>query len=217
MTSSEELDLFSSPITEEEAGETTESRPSEPSETLFPPGFASWASCRQQAWLQLEGNPNAFFYRHVLPGETQRNGPWSEAETALFLKTLAEHPPESGHWGLFARHIPGRVGYQCNAYYKKLRAAGMIPGVDPLPPHPESSAEKPEKRKPAAPSIPKAPALHAERDFADRYPLREVLTPQFVPGDHVLTDTFGARLRNFMKDASNQALFAGVLDQFTFC
>ena len=98
---------------------------------IEPPGFQEWAQCKKQAWLQIDVNPNAFFYRHVLPGEERRNGPWSDEEKALFLKNLKEHPPESGHWGLFARNIPGRVGYQCNAYFKKLVAAGEIEGYAP--------------------------------------------------------------------------------------
>ena len=98
---------------------------------IEPPGFQEWAQCKKQAWLQIDVNPNAFFYRHVLPGEERKNGPWSEDEKMLFLKNLKEHPPESGHWGLFARNIPGRVGYQCNAYFKKLVAAGEVEGYAP--------------------------------------------------------------------------------------
>lgn len=99
-----------------------------------PEGFQSWAACKKQAWLQIDVNPNAFFYRHVLPGEERKNGPWSQEEKELFLKNIKKHPPESGHWGLFARNIPGRVGYQCNAYFKKLVAAGEIEGYEPIEP-----------------------------------------------------------------------------------
>ncbi|OHT13840.1 hypothetical protein TRFO_43238 [Tritrichomonas foetus] len=91
-----------------------------------PPGFESWAECKKQAWHQLDVNPNGFFYRHLLPGEKKKNGPWTETEKQLFIKAIREHPPSSGHWGLFSRHIPGRVGYQCNAFYKKLVASGEI-------------------------------------------------------------------------------------------
>ena len=91
-----------------------------------PPDFDSWKENKKQTWLQIDTNPNAFFYRYVLPGETKKSGGWSESEKKLFIQTLKVHPPSSGHWGLFARHIPGRVGYQCNAFYKKLLASGEI-------------------------------------------------------------------------------------------
>lgn len=109
-----------------------------------PPGFDTWAPCKQQSWMSLKDNPNAFFYRHVLPGTKQKNGPWSEDEKQLFLKTLKEYPVQSnGRWGLFARLIPGRVGYQCNAFFKKLLAAGEIPGMEPPPPkEPKEKASK---------------------------------------------------------------------------
>lgn len=127
--SASDNEIFSSPVGEH----VTDSNSIDLSEIkkIEPPGFQDWAQCKKQAWLQIDVNPNAFFYRHVLPGEERKNGPWSDDEKVLFLKNLKEHPPESGHWGLFARNIPGRVGYQCNAYFKKLVAAGEIEGYAP--------------------------------------------------------------------------------------
>jgi hypothetical protein len=98
--------------------------------TLFPAGFFDWTHCRKQAWLSHQTNPNAFFYRHVAPGEVARGGPWTEAETSLVLEVLKEHPPGTNGWGLFSRHIPGRAGYQCRAHFKRLVAAGIIAGAD---------------------------------------------------------------------------------------
>lgn len=92
----------------------------------IPPDFDTWTECKKQAWQHLDDNPNTFFYRHVLPGETKKNGLWSEDEKVLFLKVFKEHPPVKGHWGLFSRYIPSRVGYQCNSFYKKLVSTGEI-------------------------------------------------------------------------------------------
>lgn len=92
----------------------------------IPSDFDTWTECKKQAWQHLDDNPNTFFYRHVLPGEKKKNGAWSEDEKVLFLKVLKEHPPIKGHWGLFSRYIPSRVGYQCNAFYKRLVSSGEI-------------------------------------------------------------------------------------------
>jgi len=50
-------------------------------------------------------------HRHTAPGEKQNNGKWSVSEHEMFMRALKKHPPK-GQWGLFAIHIPGRVGYQ---------------------------------------------------------------------------------------------------------
>lgn len=129
----DENDAYSSPLVEHEqgypgcapAGDTV-SVGSVP----MPEDFDSWTKCKQQAWLQMESNPNSFLYRHVMPGEEKRNGPWSEEEKAAFIEAIKIHPPTSGHWGIFSRHVPGRVGYQCCAFYKKLVAAGELSGLD---------------------------------------------------------------------------------------
>ncbi|OHT06456.1 Myb-like DNA-binding domain containing protein [Tritrichomonas foetus] len=127
--SASENDILSSPVADRSSDSLVENFSI--IKKTEPPGFNEWAECKKQAWLQLDVNPNAFFYRHVLPGEERKNGPWSEEEKQLFIKTLKTHPPSQGHWGLFARNIPGRVGYQCNAFFKKLVASGEVEGVPP--------------------------------------------------------------------------------------
>ena len=94
--------------------------------SVEPEGFESWNDLKKQAWNQLDTNPNAFLYRYTLPGEEKKNGPWSDDEKQHFIKVLQEHPPDKAHWGMFSKHIPGRVGYQCNAFYKKLISLGEI-------------------------------------------------------------------------------------------
>lgn len=118
---SEENDVYSSPLIDHEAS----SEPVNIGSVPIPADFDSWTKCKKQAWLQLESNPNSFFYRHVLPGEEKKNGPWTEKEKEMFIEAIKVHPP-SGHWGIFSRNIPGRVGYQCSAFYKKLLSTGEI-------------------------------------------------------------------------------------------
>ena len=74
--------------------------------------IALWSEAKRQSWAAINTNPNAFYYRHCAPGEKKRNGAWDPHEKKLFLETMKVHPPSQGKWGLFARHIPGRVGYQ---------------------------------------------------------------------------------------------------------
>ncbi|KAF9586767.1 hypothetical protein BGW38_000018 [Lunasporangiospora selenospora] len=64
-------------------------------------------------------NPNAFFYRHNEPGEEQWTGDWTASERDLFLKVTREFGC-GDKWGLFASHIPHRVGYQCSNYYRQV-------------------------------------------------------------------------------------------------
>jgi hypothetical protein len=191
---------------------TDESAVKASSQTLFPPEFSSWTSCRQQAWLQLEANPNCFFYRHVMPGEIQRTGPWTDEENALFIETLRDHPPDPGQWGLFSRLIPSRVGYQCNAQYKKLRAAGLIPTDGP----PSPSNEEP-KSIPSPPPTPKPNVCAPVRmEYADRCQLNEVHSFHFVPTSPTKSPTFGARLRENMKDPVYRATFLSALGPVSF-
>jgi hypothetical protein len=74
----------------------------------------------------METNPNAYFYRHVAPDQTKRTGPWNNDEKELFLEAIKVHPPNTGKWGLFATHIPGRVGYQCRNFYHRLLQSGEL-------------------------------------------------------------------------------------------
>jgi len=50
-----------------------------------------WSGARAHAATQLRRNPNAFFYRHVEPGQRQANGEWSSEEHELFLAVAREH------------------------------------------------------------------------------------------------------------------------------
>jgi len=71
-------------------------------------------------------NPNAFFYRHVAPHESQRQGEWTEEEHNLFLETARKYGV-GDKWGLFASYVPQRVGYQCSAYYRdEMVSKGLI-------------------------------------------------------------------------------------------
>lgn len=96
-----------------------------------PPDYDSWIPAKKSSWDQLHVNPSAFFYRHRLPDEEKRNGPWSEEEKMFFIQKLREKPALLKDWGGFARSIPGRVGYQCNAFFRKLVATGEIQRLAP--------------------------------------------------------------------------------------
>jgi hypothetical protein len=74
----------------------------------------------------MEANPNAYFYRHVAPGVVQRTGGWDAEEKKMFMEAVKIHHPSQGKWGLFAQHIPGRVGYQCRNFYHRLLEAGEL-------------------------------------------------------------------------------------------
>ena len=89
-----------------------------------------WSTAKRQSFQTLKTNPNAYYYRHVAPGETKRNGPWTEDEKRLFLEVIKIHPPTQGKWGLFAKHIPGRVGYQCRNFYHRLLESGELTGEE---------------------------------------------------------------------------------------
>ncbi|OUS48494.1 transcription factor, Myb superfamily [Ostreococcus tauri] len=73
---------------------------------------------KDHAKKMLYKNPNAYFYRHTV-GEEQINGDWSEDEIKQFVKVATKYGA-GDKWGLFASHIPGRVGYQCSAAYRHI-------------------------------------------------------------------------------------------------
>ena len=75
-------------------------------------------SAKDFALRVMRVNPNAYFYRHNLPGEAARDGEWSPQEIDLFVAVATEHGA-GNKWGLFASHIPGRVGYACSSLYRK--------------------------------------------------------------------------------------------------
>jgi len=91
--------------------------------------WLSWSDAKQLSYLR-SGNPNTFLYRNLPPGETKRNGPWSQDEKKLFLRRLKEMKEQTegpiSQWGIFSQAIPGRVGYQCANFYRKLVQSGEI-------------------------------------------------------------------------------------------
>ena len=88
--------------------------------------MAFWSEAKRNAWAAIDTNPNAYYYRHVAPGQKKQTGAWSEKEKQMFFEAMKVHPPSQGKWGLFAQHIPGRVGYQCRNFYHHLLDTGEI-------------------------------------------------------------------------------------------
>jgi hypothetical protein len=83
---------------------------------------AGWSEARIKAFAKRKtvAGQNAYYYRFNAPGEQQRNGKWEEYEKLNFLKRRKELGGCDGQWGLFALGVPGRVGYQCSNFYRKL-------------------------------------------------------------------------------------------------
>jgi hypothetical protein len=92
--------------------------------------WAQWSSARKTSYYQAKDHPNSYFYRHLPPGEVQRNGAWTAEEKRLFMSRMRELRGTAttfGHdWGLFSRTIPGRVGYQCSNFYRALLESGEM-------------------------------------------------------------------------------------------
>eukprot|EP00948_MAST-09A_sp_MAST-9A-sp1_P004229 g4229.t1 len=82
--------------------------------------MSNWSDARKRAYTQREVRPNSYYYRFNDPGEPQRAGGWSPEEHKRFLARRDELGGFDYQWGIFARGIPGRVGYQCSNYYRKL-------------------------------------------------------------------------------------------------
>ena len=99
-------------------------------ESVDPVVWSRWSEARKTSYLQGERRPNAYYYRHLPPGEKQRNGAWSPEEKKLFFARMHEMRGDSdtfGHdWGLFSLAIPGRVGYQCSNFYRMLIETGEM-------------------------------------------------------------------------------------------
>lgn len=95
-----------------------------------PTDWVNWSDARRSSYLRGQEYPNAYYYRHLPPGEKQKNGGWTAAEKANFMNRVREFRGNqtfmSGDWGLFSKTIPGRVGYQCANFYRKLVEAGEI-------------------------------------------------------------------------------------------
>ncbi|CAO3698124.1 unnamed protein product [Rhizopus stolonifer] len=84
----------------------------------------TWQASRIKAWEARRVNPEAYYFRLVVPGYGQRNGGWSSSEHQLFMERYKEWISKGWKigtaWGLFSIAIPHRVGYQCMNYYRKL-------------------------------------------------------------------------------------------------
>lgn len=78
-----------------------------------------WSTARVRAWNLRHENPNAYYYRFNHPGEVQRNGKWTDEEREMFLSRMQE-VGVNGQWGIFAKEIYGRVGYQCANFYRQM-------------------------------------------------------------------------------------------------
>lgn len=91
--------------------------------------WSNWSEARRISYLLREENPNTYYYRNLQLGETQKQGRWSEGEKELFLERLREMRESGvaeGLWGIFSMAIPGRVGYQCSNFYRKLIQEGDL-------------------------------------------------------------------------------------------
>lgn len=84
-----------------------------------------WSTARMRAWNLRHENPNAYYYRFNHPGEVQRNGKWTDEEREAFVSRMHE-VGVNGQWGIFAKEIYGRVGYQCANFYRQLIENGDI-------------------------------------------------------------------------------------------
>ncbi|KJE94945.1 hypothetical protein CAOG_08894 [Capsaspora owczarzaki ATCC 30864] len=98
-------------------------------------GFKDWSEARIRAYKSIDVNPNAYYYRFNAPNEEPRNGAWTQDEKQLFFERLREIGAD-GQWGIFSMAIPGRVGYQCSNFYRKLIRVGELKDnnylVDPV-------------------------------------------------------------------------------------
>lgn len=80
---------------------------------------AAGSEAKSKASGSLSHNPNAYFYRHVAPHQRQAQGEWTPEEHAAFMAVVRRWGA-GDNWGLFASHIPQRVGYQCSAFYRDV-------------------------------------------------------------------------------------------------
>merc|ERR1712228_501031 len=83
------------------------------------------SSVQLKAYNERSTNVNGFYYRFNVEGEQQIKGDWSQTEDKLFKK-LAIKKGVNCQWGLFSKSIPGRVGYICSNYWKKLIKDGAV-------------------------------------------------------------------------------------------
>jgi len=76
---------------------------------------SSTAHSREKLLAKKDTSPNEFYYRYLDDESTKKRGPWEEAELRLLRGVIASEGAKQ--WGLIARKIPGRVGYQCRGAY----------------------------------------------------------------------------------------------------
>lgn len=87
--------------------------------------FEGWSKARIKAYQKIDVNPNSYYYRFNKPGEKQRHGLWTKEESENFMRRLEEVGAD-GQWGIFSMAIPGRVGYQCSNYYRRLLMSKVL-------------------------------------------------------------------------------------------
>jgi len=90
-----------------------------------------WSDIRKQAFLQIDTNPNSYYYRFNRPGEDCASGPWTAEEDKLFMEQL-KNMGANYRWGVFSKDIPGRVGYTVAQKYRRLLQSGAIWDVNHL-------------------------------------------------------------------------------------
>jgi hypothetical protein len=137
----QDRDVYSSPVAAQDDCDTPSKSHRKPSNHAST-DVALWSSAKRQSFSLMNTNPNAYFYRHVAPDQVKRTGAWNSEEKRLFLEAIKVHPPSSGKWGLFATHIPGRVGYQCRNFYHRMLESGelkALPGEIEATKRPRSS------------------------------------------------------------------------------
>jgi hypothetical protein len=90
--------------------------------------MTGWSEARRYAYEKRESKPNSYYYRFNAPGEKTKKGPFTEEEKELFLERLKEFDLTGGRpqWGIFSMTIPGRVGYTCSNFYRKLIEDGEL-------------------------------------------------------------------------------------------
>ena len=96
---------------------------------------------RQTAWNNRMKSPNEFYYRFNANGisrdqkNQQRLCLQQPCKTGAFGSTSTEHKlfmqrvkalGVNTEWGIFSKTIPGRVGYKCSSYWRKLITRGDI-------------------------------------------------------------------------------------------
>ena len=79
-----------------------------------------WSDAQKKAWRQKASNPNEFYYRFNVSGQLQKKGEWDKAEHKLFMERVLELGVNE-KWGLWSKTIPGRIGYCCSNYMKRMR------------------------------------------------------------------------------------------------